>query len=198
MHLRDAALEEFGRIDVWVNNAGRGITRPVLELTDADLDDMIAVNLKSALYGMQAVIPHFIERGEGHLINVSTFLGRVPIATYRSAYSASKAALNSLTANLRMDLRASHPNIHVSLVMPGVVATNFAPNAKTPEAIRPDLPGRSTAGPVQTADEVAEAIAGVIRNPVAEIYTNPASLQFVRDYYSDVAGFEDRVAQHRR
>jgi short-subunit dehydrogenase len=97
-----------------------------------------------------------------------------------------------------MDLRASHPNIHVSLVMPGVVATNFAPNAKTPEVMRPDLPGRSTAGPVQTADEVAEAIAGVIRNPVAEIYTNPASLQFVRDYYSDVAGFEDRVAEHRR
>lgn len=197
MRLRDAALEEFGRIDVWVNNAGRGITRPVLELTDADLDDMIAINLKSALYGMHAAIPHFVERDEGHLINVSTFLGRVPIATYRSAYSASKAALNSLTANVRMDLRASHPNIHVSLVMPGVVATDFAPNAKTPEAIRPDVPGRSSAGPVQTADEVADRISDLIRNPVAEIYTNPASAQIVRDYYSDVAAFEDR-AVHRR
>lgn len=197
MHLRDSALEEFGRIDVWVNNAGRGITRPVLDLTDSDLDDMIAVNLKSALYGMQAAIPHFIERGEGHLINVSTFLGRVPIATYRSAYSASKAALNSLTANLRMDLRASYPNIHVSLVMPGVVATNFAPNAKTPEAIRPDIPGRSNAGAVQTPEEVADAIADVIRNPVAEVYTNPASPQIVRDYYSDVAAFENRLAQRR-
>jgi short-subunit dehydrogenase len=196
MELRDAALKRFGRIDVWVNNAGRGITRPVLELTDAELDDMIAINLKSALYGMQAAIPHFIERGEGHLINVSTFLGRVPIATYRSAYSASKAALNSLTANLRMDLRASHPGIHVSLVMPGVVATDFAPNAKTPEAIRPDVPGRSSAGPVQTADEVADRISDVIRNPIAEVYTNPASAQIVRDYYSDVATFEDRAA-HR-
>lgn len=197
-HLRDAALEEFGRIDVWVNNAGRGITRPVLELTDADLDDMMAVNLKSALYGMQAVVPHFVDRGKGHLINVSTFLGRVPIASYRSAYSASKAALNSLTANLRMDLRAISPNVHVSLVMPGVVATDFAPNAKTPNAIRPDRPGRSAAGPVQTAEEVADTISDVMTNPVAEIYTNPASSQFVRDYYSDVAGFEDRVAQHRR
>jgi short-subunit dehydrogenase len=197
MQLRDAAVKGFGRIDVWVNNAGRGITRPVLELTDADLDDMITINLKSALYGMQAAIPPFIERGEGHLINVSTFLGRVPIATYRSAYSASKAALNSLTANLRMDLHASHPNIHVSLVMPGVVATDFAPNAKTPEAMRPDLPGRSSAGPVQTADEVADRISDIIRNPIAEIYTNPASAQIVRDYYSDVAAFEDRMAQRR-
>lgn len=196
-HLRDAALAEFGRIDVWVNNAGRGITRQVLDVTDADLDDMIAVNVKSALYGMQAAIPHFIERGEGHLINVSTFLARVPIASYRSAYSASKAALNSLTANLRMDLRATHPNIHVSLVMPGVVATDFAPNAKTPDAIRPDLPGRSTAGPVQTAEEVADRISDVITNPVAEIYTNPASSAFVRDYYGDVAAFEDRLAQRR-
>ena len=197
MRLRDAALKGFGRIDVWINNAGRGITRPVLELTDGDLDDMIAINLKSALYGIQAVTPHFIERGEGHLINVSTFLGRVPIAAYRSAYSASKAALNSLTANLRMDLRASHPNIHVSLVMPGVVATDFAPNANTPEAIRPDVPGRSRAGAVQTADEVADRIWDVIRNPIAEVYTNPASAEIVGAYYSDVAAFEDQLAQHR-
>lgn len=197
-HLRDTALEEFGQIDVWVNNAGRGITRPVLDLTDADIDDMVAVNLKSALYGMQAVAPHFIERGKGHLINVSSFLSRVPLASYRSAYSASKAALNSITANLRMDLHATSPDIHVSLVMPGVVATDFAPNAKTPEAMRPDRPGRSAAGTVQTAEEVADKIAELIASPVAEIYTNPASSEFVRAYFDDVAGFEERVAQHRR
>src|SRR5687767_7418510 len=54
--LRDAALERFGRIDVWVNNAGRGITRPVSELTDEDLDAMMTDNVKSALYGMQVVL----------------------------------------------------------------------------------------------------------------------------------------------
>ena len=42
---------------------------------------MIAINVKSALYGIQAVVPHFIERGKGHLINVSSFLARVPLAT---------------------------------------------------------------------------------------------------------------------
>src|SRR5512140_3678658 len=57
--LRDAALQRFGRIDVWVNNAGRGITRSVAELTDEDLDVMIRDNVKSALYGMQAALPHF-------------------------------------------------------------------------------------------------------------------------------------------
>ncbi|HVP07615.1 MAG TPA: SDR family oxidoreductase, partial [Candidatus Acidoferrum sp.] len=119
--LMETALKTFGRIDVWVNNAGRGISRAVLELTDEDVDEMVAVNLKSALYGMQVIIPYFQQRGEGHLINVSSFLGRVPLASIRSVYSAAKAALNSLTANLRMDLARTYPGIKVSLVMPGVV-----------------------------------------------------------------------------
>src|SRR5262245_40684049 len=64
--LKSRAIEAFGRVDVWINNAGRGITRSVLDLTDDDIDEMIAVNVKSAVYGMQAIVPHFMERGEGH------------------------------------------------------------------------------------------------------------------------------------
>jgi NAD(P)-dependent dehydrogenase (short-subunit alcohol dehydrogenase family) len=192
MNLRDSAIAEFGGFDVWINNAGRGLTKQILDLSDEDVDDMFLVNLKSALYGMQAAVPHFIDRGRGHLINVSSFLGRVPVASFRSAYSASKAALNSMTANLRMDV-ARYPGVHVSLLMPGVVSTDFAVNAQTPEELRPDLPGRSRAGPVQTPEDVADAIAGLIANPVAELYTNPASAQIARDYYADVAEFEKRI-----
>jgi short-subunit dehydrogenase len=188
--LRDQALAEFGRIDVWINNAGRGITRSVLDLTEDDIDDMIAVNVKSAIYGMQVAVSHFVERGEGHLINISSFLGRVPIASFRSVYSASKAALNSLTANLRTDLRA-HPGVHVSLVMPGVVTTDFARNVRGD--IRPPMnaaaPGASPMNP-QTAEEVAESIVDVIHNPVAEVYTNPASAELARRYYADIGAFE--------
>ncbi|HVD60530.1 MAG TPA: SDR family oxidoreductase [Gemmatimonadaceae bacterium] len=197
-HLRDAAIAEFGRIDVWINNAGRGISKRTLDLTEEDVDDMIKVNLKSALYGMQAVIPHFIERGRGHVINISSFLARVPVASHRSVYSASKAALNSLTANVRMDLLAKHPDVHVSLIMPGVVHTDFAVNANTPDELRIDLPGRQGAAPTQTADEVADYVAGVMENPIAESYTNPASQDLARGYYSDVGAFEARVVQHFR
>lgn len=186
--VRDEALRAFGRVDVWVNNAGRGITRPVLQLTDDDVDEMISVNVKSALYGMQAIVPHFVERGAGHLINVSSFLGRVPVASVRSVYSASKAALNSLTANLRMDLRQSAPGVHVSLVMPGLVATEFAANALggTPPAVAP----AAAAMGVQTADEVADAIANLIDAPRAELYTNPAMSAVPPRYYADVEAFE--------
>lgn len=96
------ALDRFGQIDVWVGNAGRGITRSVTQLTDADLDDMMAINVKSVLYGIQAVLPHFRDRKRGHLITVSSMLGRISLAPMRSAYSAAKSAVNSLMMSLRL------------------------------------------------------------------------------------------------
>jgi len=177
----DAALGRFGRVDVWVNNAGRGITRNVSELTDEDVDEMMLVNVKSALYGMQAVLPHFKERGNGHIINVSSMLGRVPFAHFRSAYSAAKHALNSLTANLRMELRAQHPGIQVSSVHPGVVATEFGLSAKHGGVDSRKLPG------AQTAQEVARVIAETIVSRRADVYTRPGGQQMVVAYY----GHED-------
>jgi short-subunit dehydrogenase len=190
--LRDEAIAAFGAVDVWVNNAGRGINAPVLELTDAQFDEMMAVNVKSALYGMQAIVPHFQKRGHGHLINVSSFLSRVPIASYRSAYNAAKAALNALTANLRMDLRREYPEIHVSLVMPGMVTTEFARNAVggTPAVTWASRPGGGAGPQVQTADEAAASIEELIDAPRAEIYTQAEQPDTVLRYFSDVAAFE--------
>ncbi len=187
--LRDEAIRTFGRVDVWINNAGRGIGRRVLDLTDEDVDEILAVNLKSALYGMQAIVPHFKERGAGHLINVSSALSRIPFATFRSIYSASKAALNSLTANLRMDLRAEYPNIHVSLVMPPQVTTDFAKNALH------GTPGSGWAANAQSAEQVAAAMVELIDHPKAEIYTNPETAGTVQRYFADVGAFEENMAR---
>lgn len=172
------ALERFGQIDVWINNAGRGISRQVSELTDDDLDEMMLVNVKSVLYGVQSVLPHFKERKRGHIINISSMLGRVPLAPFRSAYSASKHALNSLTANLRMELRAEYPQIHVSTVLPGVVATEFGLNARHGGVDSRKLPGG------QSPEEVAAVIAGVIETPRADVYTLPMGRAMVARYYS--------------
>lgn len=188
--LKSEAIAAFGHIDVWVNNVGRGISKRVLELSDDDLDQMMTSNLKSALYGIQAVVPHFLSRGSGHLINVSSFLGRVPLVGFRSAYNASKAALNALTANLRMDLAHTHPNVHVSVVMPGPVATDFATASLHGTPMVP--PPRMMA--VQTADEVADVIAGLIEQPRAEVYTTPALKSLAKKYYEDVTGFESGMA----
>ncbi len=174
--LRDQALGKFGVVDIWVNNAGRGISKAVLDLTDEDLDEMLAVNLKSALYGMQAIVPHFQQRGRGHLSNIASMLGRVPLVSFRSAYNAAKAGLIALTANLRMDLARDYPNIHISVVMPGIVTTEFAANALggTP-GWRPG----SGQPEVQSAEEVAAKIADLIQHPAPELYTNPAQIDLV-------------------
>ncbi|HJQ40562.1 MAG TPA: SDR family oxidoreductase [Thermoanaerobaculia bacterium] len=191
--LRDTALERFGAIDVWVNNAGRGIARPVLELTDEDVDEMIAVNVKSALYGMQAIVPYFVERGRGHVINVSSMLGRLPAAPWRSAYSAAKAALNSLSSNVRMDLRQKGvKDVHVSVVMPGMVSTDFGLNAKHSKG-PPPRPAAHMPQP-QTVDVVVQVLADLIERPRAEVYTNPAGAIAVQRYVQDVGAFEENMS----
>jgi NADP-dependent 3-hydroxy acid dehydrogenase YdfG len=172
------ALAKQGRIDAIVNNAGRGISRLASQLTDEDIDEMILVNVKSALYGMQAVLPHFKERNSGHIVNVSSMLGRMPLAAVRSAYSASKHALNALTAHLRIELHATHPGIHVSSVHPGVVATEFGLNAKHGGFDSRKLPG------AQSAEEVAAVIAEVLEKPRADVYTRPGAQEMVVRYYA--------------
>jgi NADP-dependent 3-hydroxy acid dehydrogenase YdfG len=187
--LRDRALAKFGQIDVWINNAGRGISKPVSQLTDEDIDEMITVNLKSVLYGIQAVLPHFRERKRGHVITVSSALSRFPLAPQRSAYSASKAAVNLLMGSLRMELRVDFPEIHTTTVLPGVVATDFGLNARHGGVDSRKLPN------AQPVIEVASVIADAIEKPVAEIYTRSQLRELAARYFAaeDVATLEGQI-----
>ncbi|NVB78702.1 MAG: SDR family NAD(P)-dependent oxidoreductase [Kofleriaceae bacterium] len=184
--IRDRAIAKFGGIDVWINNAGRGISRMVSELTDDDIDQMVTVNVKSIVYGIQAVLPHFKQRKAGQIITVSSGLSRFPFAPQRSAYSASKAAANLIMASLRVELRDQFPDIHATTVMPGVVATEFGNNALHGGIDNKRMPG------AQPVDEVAQVIADVIEKPRAEIYTRPQMLELASRYFSaeDVATIE--------
>ena len=171
-------IARFGRLDVWVNNAGRGISRQPSELTDEDIDDMMQVNVKSALYGMQEVLPHFKSRNEGHIINVSSMLGRTPFAVIRSAYNGSKHYLNALTANFRAEVQQTHPGIAISLVSPGVVRTEFGLSAKYGGVDSRQLPDS------QSVEEVAAVIAGVIESRQPDVYTRRGARDRVIGYFS--------------
>ena len=142
---------------------------------------------------MQAIIPHFQERGRGHLINVSSPSRKSSTCEPPVDLQRSKERGQLLTANARMDLKAKYARIHVSLVMPGMVETDFYRVAKTPQVPR----AGSQVGPmiVQSAEEVAAQIAGLIDNPMAELYTNPASAGPVSQYYQDVGKFEENMAR---
>ncbi len=174
------SIARFGHIDVWVNNVGQGITRVPSQLTDDDLDAVMRVNVHSALYGMQAVLPHFKARNAGQIINVSSMLGRIPFAMIRSAYGAAKHFLNSLTANFREEVQQTHPAIQFTLVSPGVVRTEFGVNALHggPDSRKnPDS---------QSAEEVAAVIADVIERPKPDVYTRAGARDRVVGYYSAV------------
>jgi short-subunit dehydrogenase len=172
------AIAECGQIDVWVNNVGRGITRQPSDLTDDDIDAMIRFNVMTALYGMQAVMPHFQERGQGHVITVSSMLGRVPERVFRSAYNGAKHFLNAVVANYREELRETHPGVVISLVSPGAVRTDFGANAVHGGPLSTQLPD------AQSAEEVAMVIADLVESRREDVYTRPGARERVIDYYT--------------
>jgi NADP-dependent 3-hydroxy acid dehydrogenase YdfG len=172
-------IAALGRIDVWINNAGLGITRAPTELTDVDIDTMMRANVHSALYGMQEVLPHFQARGDGHIINISSLLGRLPYIRIRSAYVGAKHFLNALTAMMRAEVQETHPGIQISLVSPGVVRTDFGFNALHGGPDSRSFPES------QSAEEVAAVIARVIDTRQPDVYTRPAQ-QRIAQYYATV------------
>jgi NADP-dependent 3-hydroxy acid dehydrogenase YdfG len=173
----DETLTHLGRIDVWINNAGRGISRMPTQLTDEDIDEMMLVNVKSVIYGMQEVLPHFRERGEGHVINISSMLGRVPYIAVRSAYCGAKHFMNALTITFRDEVQQSHPNIQFSIVSPGVVYTDFGLNATHGGVDSRKLPHG------QTPEQVAEVIAQVVESRAPDVYTRSGAQQQVVEFY---------------
>jgi NAD(P)-dependent dehydrogenase (short-subunit alcohol dehydrogenase family) len=190
-HLGRAALDRFGRIDVWVNNAGRGISRSVADLTDDDLDAMWRDNMKSVVYGIQAVLPHFKARNAGQIVNVSSGLSRVPFTSVRAAYGAVKGAVNMLSASLRVELRATHPGIHVTVVLPGVVATDFGINSLNATIDNRKLPG------AQPVEDAAKAIIDVIENPKPEAYTSAFIAETIARYQRDPDAVETEIASRQ-
>ena len=137
-------------------------------------------NVHSALYGMQEVMPHFKARGEGHVINISSMLGRLPLAVIRSAYCGAKHFLNALTALMRAEVQATHPGIQFTLVSPGVVRTEFGLHAIHGGADSREFPGS------QSAEDVAEVIAGVIESRLPDVYTRQGARERVAQYYASV------------
>jgi len=172
------AVARFGVVDVWINNVGRGITRNPSELTDADIDAMMQVNVKSALYGLQVVVPYFRQQGRGHVITISSMLGRIPQRVFRSAYNGAKHFLNALVASYREELRVRDPGITISLVSPGAVRTDFGANAVHGGPPSTEIPG------AQEAHEVATVIADVVESRREDVYSRAGYREQVVGYYS--------------
>lgn len=119
-----AAIESFGGIDILVNNAG--LAQGLDPFQDSDIDDavtMIDTNVKGLLYVTKAVLPFFIAKNEGHIVNMGSTAG---IYAYPggAVYCATKAAVKTLSDGIRMDTIAT--DIKVTTIQPGIVETPFS------------------------------------------------------------------------
>ncbi len=123
------AVDTWGRVDVWVNNAGlaQGM-QPVAAMDPAEIARIVAVNLTGTLLACRLVIPYFVERGSGTLLNLSGKGADGRASPYTAVYAATKAAVTSLTRSLAAENRA-HP-ISIHAVIPGMVATDFYTDMK--------------------------------------------------------------------
>ncbi|HET6840093.1 MAG TPA: SDR family oxidoreductase [Candidatus Angelobacter sp.] len=123
--LVQAALGKFGRIDIWINNAGFGLNDTVAALDMEQLRKLFDTNFFGAVECMQAVIPVMRKQGSGDIVNISSVSGHISMP-YMSAYAASKFAMNAMGRAARMELKRH--NINVCNVCPGYIATDFAQN----------------------------------------------------------------------
>ncbi|MEY2569003.1 MAG: 2-hydroxycyclohexanecarboxyl-CoA dehydrogenase [Actinomycetota bacterium] len=123
----DALAQRVGPVDVLVNNAGVGMSGRFLAMDPADWDWIAGINLGGVLNGCRAFGPGMVERGRGHVINVSSGLGYTPTAT-EPAYVTTKAAVLAFSRCLRADW-AEH-GVGVTAVCPGVINTPIIDNTR--------------------------------------------------------------------
>jgi NAD(P)-dependent dehydrogenase (short-subunit alcohol dehydrogenase family) len=158
----ETAVREFGKIDILVNNAGITLIRNPLELSEADWDRTLNLNLKAVFFCSQAVARHMVARKSGVILNASSISGRTgkPLL---ADYCASKFGVIGITQSLAMAL-AKH-GIRVNAVAPGIVDTDMwvsidrewsALEGKPPGAVKQSRVANIPLGRIETAEDVAK------------------------------------------
>jgi NAD(P)-dependent dehydrogenase (short-subunit alcohol dehydrogenase family) len=161
------AVREFGRLDVMICNAGFGYYAPVDQMPSDVMRRMMDVNYMGTFYGARAALPIFRKQDSGHLIFVSSIVGRRGVP-FMGGYTATKAAQAGLAESMRAEF-AGTP-IHVSCVYPISTSTEFV------DAMNRDY-GQSISGlgPKQTVDDVARAVVTCVKHPRPEVYPHALS-----------------------
>jgi len=159
--LVEQTINEFGRVDVLINNAGLGHYSPLAEIDPKDMQTVLNTNVLGLLYTTRAAVSQMKKQGHGQIINVSSIVGQRPLPL-TGLYCASKTAVNFISRSLRMELRPY--NITVTTIYPGRTITEFG-DARL---------GKKGANPIPfarvSADRVANAIVKTIQHDRTEAY----------------------------
>ncbi|MGC0206964.1 SDR family oxidoreductase [Streptomyces levis] len=168
-------VEEFGRIDVWVNNAAVNAFGRFEDVPLEDFRKVLDVNVMGCVYGARAALPVMREQGSGTLVNVSSIVGAVA-QPYSHPYGMSKHAVRALGSGLRQQLRVEGAQgIDVCTVLPATIDTPHFQHAA-------NHTGHKVVAmpPVYTPERVAKAVVELVRRPRREVVVGPAGRALVR------------------
>ena len=148
--------EELGPVDILINNAGIMPLGGFLDLDPSVDRRQIDVNLYGVIYGMRAVLPGMVARGRGHIVNIASVAGRIPVP-HASVYAATKHAVIGLTESVRGEYQDT--DLRFSYVMPALVDTELISGA-----------GRPSFPPALTPAQVATGVLGALKYGRVEVY----------------------------
>jgi NADP-dependent 3-hydroxy acid dehydrogenase YdfG len=171
-----AAVAQFGRIDVFINNAGLMAIAPITMTKVDEWERMIDINIKGVLYGIAAVLPVFEQQNDGHFVNISSVAGVKVFSPGGTVYSGTKYAVRAISEGLRHEVGA---NIRTTTICPGAVESELKLGSSDAESAQFVHDFYKQAIP---ADSVARAIAYAIEQPadvdINEIVLRPTQQDF--------------------
>ena len=167
------ACERYGRLDVFISNAGVGPIAPLDDLRVEEWEEMIDVNVKGVLYGIAAALPVFRRQGFGHFVNIASTAGHKTVPN-QAVYSGTKFAVRAISEGLRQEVG---DKLRVTVISPGFVRTNFVEAVANPETKAQLIQAREALA--IPPDAIARAISFAIEQPadvdVSEIIVRPTA-----------------------
>jgi NAD(P)-dependent dehydrogenase (short-subunit alcohol dehydrogenase family) len=160
--LGQRAVDEFGRIDTWINNAAVSLYAPIDDTTPEEFERIIDVNLLGQMFGSRVALLQMKRQGSGTILNVASALAQrsVPL---QASYCASKHGVKGFTEALRLELRREHSDIQACLVMPSSINTPLFSHARSKLPVKPmPIP------PIYEPDIVAESLVRLAVKPQPE------------------------------
>jgi NADP-dependent 3-hydroxy acid dehydrogenase YdfG len=168
----DTAVEHYGRLDVFINNAGLSQLGRIDELDIEGWEEMIDVNLKGVLYGMAAAVPVFKSQQSGHIVNIISTAG-LKITPMMGVYAGTKNAVRTITEAFRQE---SDGSIRITGISPGFVQTDFAENIKNKKMKTMVINGMEEMGisPAAIANAVLYAVSQPEDVEIGELVIRPS------------------------
>ncbi|MBE9077976.1 SDR family oxidoreductase [Romeria aff. gracilis LEGE 07310] len=178
--LVDKTRDRYGQVDVLVNSAGICLTGPSQHTSLEDWHKLFDTNFWGYLHTIKALLPHFIARRQGTIVNIGSFGGKMPLPQM-TAYTASKYAVTGLTDALRLEL-AEH-KIHVAAVHPGVIQSSFMERAmfrgadeQASQAAQERMTSVLNMGWVSQPEDIAKAVWEAVEKRKHEIVVGPIAI----------------------